>query len=376
MQQIDSGQPAILSGPVSSSSINMGAQNPSLFLVPRFPLRGLELVRFNGGVFDPGINPDLLSQAEVKAMNKLRDRSGQNEPDLGMFWAERRETAKLFKDYSEDLLRLGQAIARKDVGKTVSVLKDAFKVSATPKGERQRLKRLERSGILKVTPKGVSSAGHYAFQSFSDAYLGYNLGVAPLTRDLADAHIRLQTGDLTTKATVTARGRHGKRPQYDEDSISFILKAGVVTQSSKGVYYDDYQVVLKAVPSFTESARLSRLGLTNPASLAWNATSLTFLVDKVVAVGQYLSALSVPLEFQWMDGSYSHRVSCAAQMLITSPGGNVMSGRGRCAFFERKVYNDFPVPIPPLSLRHRDINDKTKVTAGLLAIDRLKGLFK
>lgn len=308
----------------------------------------------------PGFNPDLLSQAEVRAMNKLRDTSGQSDFDVGMFFMERKETAEMFKSAATGLKDLAQAIARKDFRKSAEVLRDAFSVSATEASERARQKRLERwlRKELKRAPKVTERTA----RSISDLILGWNLGLSPLLKDLDSAYLRLLTGDLTVKTEVKSHGQVTRI--LNDRQVTNLGQGGSQTTTISEV--KKHVVTLKAVPRHSVRAKLSAAGLGSAPRLIWNASSLTFIVDYFLAMGPFLASLDIPLEFEFKDGSRSLRVRRVLTTTLASHSGT-MTGGYALVHFERKVYGSFPVPIPPLSLKGKDLSVKQAINTGLIA---------
>lgn len=316
-----------------------------------------------------GINPDLLSQAEVKAYNKLKDKSGASAPDFGVWFGERRETAQLLTQGVHGLLNLARSISQKDYRRSAQVLKDAFGVSATPGGERRRQRRIERwlRGEARRAPRTVRRT----LVNLEDAVLTYNLGVSPMLNDLKEAHTRLQTGDLTTKLLVKSVARHSNLQQGQEIWTSGDGRTQKVLEFTA---LHGYTVTFKALPAQTDIATLQRLNLTNPAATAFNLTRLSFILDYFVSVGDYLKALDVPLGFVWQDGSWSQVISRHVKGRLKSPGGKVATGRWYLKSVKRRLYTSFPVPIPPLSLKGKDLTFKQTLNTGLIGLKSLRSL--
>lgn len=316
-----------------------------------------------------GVNPDLLSQAEVKAYNQLKENSGAAAPEFGVWFGERRETAQLLEQAVFGVLNLARSIAQKDYRKSAQVLKDAFGVQATPKGERARQRRIER--WLRREGRKAPSVARRTLASAEDAVLTYNLGVTPMLNDLKEAHIRLQTGDLTAKTYVKAVRRHSNLQQGQEVWRS---NGGSTTQVTEYTALHGYTVTFRAMPAQTDIAMLNRLNLTNPAAVAFNLTRLSFILDYFVSVGDYLKALDVPLGFVWQQGSRTQVVRRHVKVELKSPGQKVARGNWRLAFVKRSLYTSFPVPIPPLSLKGKDLSFKQSLNTGLIGLKSLRSL--
>lgn len=317
-----------------------------------------------------GINPDLLSQAEVKALNKLRDKTEAADVDFGLWYAERHETLSLFKTGAIGIRDLAFAIARKDLRKSVAVLKDAFGVSVSAKAERKRHQRLER--WLKKELRKAPTTAYRTMKHMEDMTLTYNLGVSPLLKDLKAAHQALLRGTLPERMRLKAVSLHS-RSRQDVEVVKFgsTYPTEITTTF---VEQHGYTVTLIAQPLNTEVAKLQRLGLTNPPALLYQATRLTFILDYFYALGPYLDAMTIPLGFEWIDGSWTQRVVRNVTFTAKSPFDNVMRGRHSLMSTKRTVYKQFPVPIPPLSLREKFLNEKQALNTSLIALKSFRSL--
>lgn len=314
----------------------------------------------------PGWNPDLLSQAEVRAMNKLRDVSGQTDFDAGLFFMERRETSRMFMQAMQGMSQLARAIERKDYEASARILRDAFAISATAGSERARQRRLER--WLRKEISKTPSIAKRVWNSLEDLVLGYNLGLSPLLSDLDSAYKALVYGDLTVKTLVKSHGTVSRvRNDVQETPLGLGTQTTTLSEVAK------YVVTLKAIPRQDVRAKLSALGLGSPPRLFWNATRLTFMVDYWISMGAFLSALDIPLEFEFYQGSRSLRNRRVVTTSVKSPAGEVR-GDYSLVFLERKVYGSFPVPIPPLSFRQKDFTGKQLVNSGLIYLKSFRSL--
>lgn len=313
--------------------------------------------------YPPAVNTDLLSQAEVKCLNKLRGKSAEDELEFGLVWAERHETVKLFADMCTGLLKLALCLKRGDVAAAVDVFLNDFKLTHV-QGRASR-RRIERQ-----MEKGFRSTKNL-FKRMSDAVLLWNLGISPLLKDLESAAQLLKTGLLTKDWDIKSVSRHSRTIQdVETDSWS----TARVTQT----FYENhgYTVTLIGQPVFTTRALFGRLGLTNLPNLAYQSTSLTFILDYAWAIGPWLQAIEVPSLFEFKDGSKTQRVERLIQLEVSSLSGKPMKGEAVLNYVKRTVYGSFPLPLPPLSLRGKQFTDKQVLNTGLVAMNRLRGLLK
>lgn len=310
--------------------------------------------------YPPPINPDLLSQAEVKALNGLAQKTEEIDLDVGVFYAERRETYELFRKGAVGLAQLMRALRKADVAAARQVLMGTFRLGK-PKNERQWAAQVNR-GV-----KGTKQLAELA----SSTALTWNLGVSPLLRDLDSASQRILRGDLSVTTAVKSTARHS-RVYNDVERIPM----GPFRCESTNAVTHGYTVTLVASPIDSEVARLSRLGLTNPANIAYQATSLTFIVDYFVGLGDWLQALDIPRRFKFYEGSWTHRYTRLTTWKLTGAGASMRPGRLEINYTRRRVYTTFPAVIPPLSLKGKDLSDKQVLNTGLVAISRVRGIIK
>lgn len=330
-----------------------------------FPMNTGSEIPFQGSQYPPAASLDLKSQAEVKALLDLDDKSGKLDFDLGVFFGERKETAEMFRDGAVGLLQLVRALKRGDAATALDKILHTFRAKGLKSREVRKWKRSVRHGAKDVKK---------LYDAFSNTVLLWNLGISPLMRDLDALKERIVTGDLLAKCQVKAQGR-AYRVVNKRERVKIGYNDGVevgtdVSETS------GYTVTLIAVPHQTVLADLSRLGLTNLPALAWELTPASFVVDYFYAFGPWLQSLKIPERFVWQDGSYTHRVrrivtqtySGAPSVVKLSPGQTVLD------YTKRTVYTKWPTPIPPLSLKGTVLSDKQAINTGLIAIAKTRAL--
>lgn len=332
---------------------------------PRGGLYAPEIV----GTAAPSLNPDLLSQAEVKALNKLRDKGGDSDIDFGLWFGERKETAQLVTRACKGLVDLAQAIARKDWGRSARAVKDAFGVSSSPSKERARQRRVER--WLKWELKRAPSIAERTMRSLEDVALTYNLGISPLMGDI-EATITRMRASLTTAAWLLVRARHF-REKGGTDVYSPSPDTSVTTV---GYELHGYTVTLRAEPTVSTLSMLASWGLANPANTAYQLTRASWLFDYFVSMGPWLEASNVPLQYRFLDGSWTRRIVRNVTKTIETPGGRKAKGWLTLNHTQRFTYSSFPVTIPPLSLHGKDLSVKQAVNASLVLKQYLTALRK
>lgn len=195
--------------------------------------------------------------------------------DLGVAFAERRDTARLFQN--------------KVSGITQSV--NDYK-----KGRPRDWKRVKRGAI-------------------PSSWLEVQLGWLPLLSDIHGAAQALAERDArgnryVAHVTGRAEARNSSR-HFIKSGVSADLGYDVNrTENVRGHVRLDYElsdIVLQT---------LSSLGLTNPLTIAWERLPYSFVVDYLLPIGDWISCLDANLGWSFRGGSYSLRVS------IEERGGN------------------------------------------------------
>lgn len=327
-----------------------------------------------------GVNPDLLSQAEVKAYNKLDALPrGDATFDAATAAGERRETARMLASATAGTLNLGRAVSgfsgrgRQWEWGVSEVLRDAFGVGVHPARLRRkyqnRIRKLEKSTLRGEMTRGAATASLMA-----DIWLTYRLGLTPLMSELDGLYniIKHQPADFSN-FTFKVTARH-----YRERGAMQARGLDYKSSGRQEFYVNElhgYTVTLVAAPTQAAMDRLTQFGLDNPASTIWELTTLSFVVDYFVNVGDWLQALNVPKRFQFIDGSWTQRIVRQYSTHMFGPGSQAR-GVATCDHTRRFVYDKFPVPTPPLSLNGEDLTVKRFLTMASLAIVKLRKLLQ
>lgn len=325
------------------------------------------------------INPDLLSQAEVKAYASLRNK--YHEMDLssyltpGIWWGERKETAGLLADAAKGLASLVQGVRSLNYGKVRRALLD-FRVDLTENLWTRVKREMDIARKKARRQQGEVLYGLTARDTVFTAnriVLTANLGVAPLLKDLDAAYkATLQSVDDPTNIVIKA---NGWEQRHDTGSVTNSFERGHVVHTTRVNSLVRYRVTLIASPSDSDLAKFERAGVLNVPSVLGEVTGLSFILNYFYPVLDYLKATSTPAAFTWKDGSWSVKVSHMTDVIIKSSsplGQHTVTGRYIHREFRRKVLTSFPVPIPPLSLRHDDLSVDQAVNVVTVAIEKVR----
>lgn len=272
------------------------------------------------------------NQAKTKFLNKLNDRKGQGQIELGVVAGELRETVHETLGLLNTLYMAPRSIGNR--------------LALAPGEIRRQLQLVERAGSKKEAMKRLSRANRVQLEGIVDAWMSYQLGIKPLVHDITDATAYLAAAVDSDPNSLTATVRAGASGDYDYHVP--LVQAGLngsavdidafMKQSVKIDYSCRYKI--PARPSRTEA-----LGLDNPAFVAWNLVKYTWLVDYALGVGDWLGSLTASNNTQFIEGTMSRKrvVICDRLKSRAVPGVTLIEDPAKPAFlfdaqlFERQV---------------------------------------
>lgn len=324
------------------------------------PMQGFEKVCIEGE-FRPihapavktGIKRDTL---EDIVTNKLIERARDIDFDAGVALGEYRETARFVAD---SFTKYGGALL-------------AAKKGNFSEATRRLRGQSRHQGNLKKAvsrPSGNPSIVDIANAS-ADTWLELQLAAKPLLSDVSAA-IEVLNDDLikSVGTTLTLRASHeasysGWSDVHLDNGIASVKDWHSSTNGScrvsgkLRVQWDD--------PIFTP---LEQLGLTNPLSVAWELVPLSFLVDYVIPVGDFIRNVFPPNGFKHVSGyTYAkgegwYNQSTDIGKRATAPGWHTYANEVE-SFKIRKVLETFPkwkFIIPDLSLSKTQVGNAVAI---------------
>lgn len=106
-------------------------------------------------------------------------------------------------------------------------------------------------------------------------------------------------------------------------------------------------------------SRLTSLGLSDPAQVAWALVPFSFVVDWFLPVGSYLEALGAVKGLTFVSGTRTEFTNGSLNIqtgYLKSSEGTPFTRYGHIATVARSVYTGFPFPLPyvksPFSTSH------------------------
>lgn len=266
----------------------------------------------------PSVDAWLENQCLIAAKNKL----SKGAPSLGTALGERSETAGQVADILERLY-LGY--------------KDA------------------RHGRFK---KAFSHLGHSPRKgwdkSASSSILEFNLGVKPLVGDIYASidylanHEERNGRPLIKVSHTMTRGSKGQTTAILDEAettgaMPMILNYSEYYECTVRLYYEPDTPLQTA----------AQVGLANPASLVWELLPLSFVIDYVVPVGDWLSALNADMGLSFKGGCSTHWRQNKTQYAGNGGDPDTWLGRSDChGFRENRALNRYgydaaPIPYYP-----------------------------
>lgn len=131
----------------------------------------------------------------------------------------------------------------------------------------------------------------------ANAWLMFNYGIKPLINDLNGAVKAFDKGIRSEKYELV------RSSNTYEDSKEWKVISSPYDYTYTASYKIETSVRVKYQVTNGKAATLSSLGLTNPATLAWELTKLSFVVDWLIGIGDWLSSMDAGLGKTFKDGS-------------------------------------------------------------------------
>jgi hypothetical protein len=317
-----------------------------------------------GNAFGLDYNPWIQSgnpfslDAEVASVrshlvNKIISNIQQNRVQLGELYETRSQTASMVASTAKRLAGAFTALKR---GNPVGAARELLGADYRSRGKI----RSSRSGQVTSGVGGIP-----------EQWLALQYGWKPLLQDVYNSCETVHkawndNGEaMTAHASSNASGDHIiiSRPRQQPHGPSFRV------ESSSRKVHGSASVTYGVSSSIGSS--LSQLGVTNPASLAWELLPYSFVVDWFIPIGSFLENLDYHRGLSFSHGYITIVSSQEVKMRIDS--GHAVSGSivadwfggdssGRAYVMTREALSSFPPPPPP---QFKDPFSLTHVANGL-----------
>jgi hypothetical protein len=218
------------------------------------------LVSFNSA---PGSAP---SQVLNRCKDKLYGKLGEESQWIVNF-LERKQAISMIAQRAGQLLKAARAIRKGRFGKAAKVL-----------------------GV--VTPKGVSRK-----RQFSNNWLEYHFGWVPMIQDIGAAVHTLQSPVPDRHIFASSKGRFSADTGYWPSTLP--PYGGTSTHE---VYELSARTGVTVRISNPDLFLANQLGFTNPLAVAWEVVPFSFVVDWLIPIGDFLSAMTATLGLTLVNG--------------------------------------------------------------------------
>lgn len=233
--------------------------------------------------------PSIPGGFEMPPVYDLYGEIKNQKVNLAMFCAEFAQTASMFSNAAQTLVKLYRDVKRGRVGTADTAFKRQLQA--------QRNRHANKKNL------GTKAQADY--------WLTYTYGIAPLINDLKGSLKALEEARLSRPVIRTVRVKKESLDVSKSDLYYDGSKIGpVVTTVKKKAYYC---AVVQYEPGFSQD-----FGFGNPISLAWEVIPYSFVVDWFVDVGGYLASLDA-LSGTLRNTTYA---VCKGEAEVEYPGGS------------------------------------------------------
>jgi hypothetical protein len=208
---------------------------------------------------------DNFPNMEMLVRNKLLGSARNSGVNLANMLGEYRQAAKMFGSLVQDLYRITMAVKHLDP-------------------------RILTYGYYYLSGKKKPGMTNRTLRNLSSRWLEYVYGVSPLMQDMDGVMKELKTRTERPIFQRLTESRKDKVEAYYPNEISQITTTKVVSISETFVNRVSAVAYIKFRNDILNSA-LGAYGFTNPASVAWELTPFSFIIDWWVNVGEVLGSL-------------------------------------------------------------------------------------
>lgn len=274
--------------------------------------------------------PDLNTafRAEVECLNKIQDQK----VNLALMAAEARTTISMVADRVIKLAGAYKQVRQGNLAGALRTLGYAKKVGG------------------KLRPSGRGAASDW---------LEMQYGWKPLLQDIHGAYEQAREGFESQGHIITAKRVLKQKYQTERDRENPNIEGYFDTT------FEEVELLTKVSLSYYVSnsglRAASKVGLTNPAVIAWELVPFSFLLDWLVPVGNWISALGAADGLTFKGGTMTRTGRTRQNVTLEGRGGRFKaSGKGVAVstsfLMERTVYLQSPRPVVhyknPFSVGH------------------------
>lgn len=247
-------------------------------------------VRFQPSAFD-------ILNAENTARTKVLNSISQKKWDLGVTVLEFAQTADLVTTFATRVVN--------GVDRLIHLRRDSVEQT------NRLFRRIRRHDDFYRAAEEVGMKDTRFLERLRDGWMEFQFGIKPLMYDIADASAALDETIfersngllLVAKEGHTIKGRISVALPIANAPFETRLICDTIASCHISA---SYRVPTEGV------SRVTTLGLDNPASIAWEATRLSWLVDYGLGIGDWLSSFNAAKGLEFIDASMSSVQRCTA----------------------------------------------------------------
>lgn len=306
--------------------------------------------------------------AQAKAYDKIVGKlKGEASAMLAVNIAERKQAFHMIADRATQLLTGARQLRR---GNLTGMLKTfGFKLNRQKRGK--AWVRQGKSRTYSISQSQVSKdefALRRKVKSAGSLWLEYWFGWKPLVSDVYAATNVLQDVNLDLFNVFTASG-NGSYSLVKNEPWYYQSKWWVSNLNLQASFGCRYRV--KANVSSPNSLKANQLGLTNPATVAWELIPFSFLVDWFLPVSRFLESYTDLVGFTIKEVQLTTKRTATRSFVETSPWG--FTNQNETAFqHRRQILGSLPTP----GMLDRAGNGIASLSRAATAIALLSGYFK
>lgn len=272
-------------------------------------------------------NQKWTANDDLALIGKLRSKIQGESFNLGVFLGEGKESLKTIIDCSSRIYRAAKALKRGNPVKAFDHLLGGRPDYTVAVKTRFRPRQEQIISRERVTDQWLASN-----------WLGLTYGIKPLLEDVygAAAHLAyMQNRPHILKYRATRTKGPDEGTTVTSPSPSWIVTGECYTRKS----------IIAFVKSIDEA---QLVGLTDPAPIAYELLTLSFVLDWFIPIGSYLDArgLDKALVATYVTSKKVYEVSTAARSSKTAPSTFSAGFLHESTTFERTISNSLNVPLP------------------------------
>lgn len=281
----------------------------------------------------------VVQAAKIKLGKAFKDQK----VNLAQAYGERKQAIRLFNDAAVRVVGGLRALKRGDLRSAADAFGVAQTKLVTQRGRKARtVQQLDLSGFI------------------AQNRLAYVYGVEPLMSDVYGAAEKVAQAHVDG---VLDTVRHAVSSTRRLVVSTPLVVDGVLGKQYTTAQYTAKFVVRAAIPR-PELTSVASLGFTNPATLLWELTPWSFVIDWFIRIGDYLNYLDSFSAYTFLDGSFTVFERNQSGAIVTgeaetSFGPVIIHARGTyyAVYCQRTVLDSWPTlslprPKNPFSVGH------------------------